>query len=160
MPPMHERRTSSQSMQNDMNMNRGYSMQGAGRGRGFPQQPQFGGAPGGMSPGANYRQMQGQQGPRPNMPQQFQQPPMPSSPYMRTGSPAVNHQRPNMPYGYPSQQQVNTLIPLAHPTANVHGRRRLSKHVSARPPTLWTVLCSTAPTLRLRQTAITPTNNI
>ncbi|KAK3625338.1 hypothetical protein LTR22_023593 [Elasticomyces elasticus] len=110
--PMHERRTSSQSMQGDMNqtnmqgMNRQYNMAPAGRGRGFPQQQFAAGMP---SPGSNYRQLPGQQGQRPGMPtgQFSQQAPMPSSPYMRTGSPAVAHQRPNMPqYGYQSQQQM------------------------------------------------------
>lgn len=106
---MHERRTSSQSMQSDMsnnnmqNMNRQF-MPPTGRGRGFPN-PQFGN----MSPSTAYRQPN-QQGPRPNM-SQFQ--PNPSSPYMRTSSPAMNHQRPAMPpYSYPNQQ-VNPTLPFA-----------------------------------------------
>ncbi|KAK5125672.1 hypothetical protein LTR85_011946 [Meristemomyces frigidus] len=116
VPSMHERRQSSQSMQSDMsqsnmpNMNRGFAPQG-GRGRGFPQQ-QFGTMP---SPGPNYRPLQQNQGPRPNMAPQFQPPP--NSPYAAgRSSPAVRHAQPyqhnqhaQMPYGYPqhmNQQQV------------------------------------------------------
>jgi translation initiation factor 4G len=123
-PSMHERRQSSQSMQGDMsnpNMQnmRGPYMQGgpAGRGRGgFPGQP-YGGMP---SPGMGYRQPSGgPPGPRQSMPPQFQPGgPTPNSPYMRAGSPAVNHARPNMQqYGYPQHSQVRTSVHLfrAHP---------------------------------------------
>ncbi|KAK3679462.1 hypothetical protein LTR78_001023 [Recurvomyces mirabilis] len=117
MPSMHERRQSSHSdMSNSnmqQNMNRNFMPPG-GRGRGFPNQP-YGGMP---SPGPNYRSMSGQQATRPNMPPQFQPGPQPGSPFMRSGSPAVNHPRPSMPsYGY-SHQQVNiTHFPVSSPTS-------------------------------------------
>ncbi|KAK1067928.1 hypothetical protein LTR74_006020 [Friedmanniomyces endolithicus] len=113
--PNHERQPSSQSMHGDraqQNMHSQY-INPAGRGRGFSQQHL---GPGGMpSPGANYRQVQSQQLPRQNMHPQFQQQAtMPPSPYARNSSPAITHQRPNMPqYGYPPQQQVNIPFPSA-----------------------------------------------
>ncbi|KAK5108940.1 hypothetical protein LTR62_007655 [Meristemomyces frigidus] len=119
MLSMHERRQSSQSMHSEMgsqnmqNMTNRQFMPSGGRGRGFASQPSYGGNPM-PSPGLGYRSMSGQQGARSGMAQQFQPGPTPSSPYMRSGSPAINHARPNMPpYGYP-QQQVNIPSHIAN----------------------------------------------
>lgn len=114
MPPMHERRQSSQSMQSDMsnsgmqqNMNRNF-VPPAGRGR---PQPQFNGMP---SPGPNFRPNPAQG--RPNMPPHFGQPP--SSPYAGRASPAfrpASMQQPQMPYGgyqpHMSQQMSQQMYP-------------------------------------------------
>lgn len=109
--PMHERRTSSQSMHGGSNF-----VPQNGRGRGFPQQPY--GMP---SPGPqNFRASTGAPPRGQNMPQQFQGSMPPGSPYMRgRNSPALPHQQPNMPqhmqpnqqmgygYGMPSQGYPN-----------------------------------------------------
>lgn len=102
---MHERRQSSQSMQNDMgnqnmsNMSRNFAPP-AGRGRGFQPQPPYGPIP---SPGLNYRQMAGQPRPPSNV-QHFQQGANPQ--YMQgRNSPALRNAQPHMPPQHNPQMQ-------------------------------------------------------
>ncbi|WPH02167.1 Hypothetical protein R9X50_00502200 [Acrodontium crateriforme] len=91
--PMHERRTSSQSMQSDMSnpsMNRQFPPNGRGRG-GYPNQ-QFGMG----SPAQNFRPLPGQARPA-NTPQQFHQQ-APNSPYGRPRVPASPANMPSQPH--------------------------------------------------------------
>ncbi|CAK4030499.1 Eukaryotic translation initiation factor 4 gamma [Lecanosticta acicola] len=95
--PMHERRTSSHSMQGEQGMPRqNFPQGGAGRGRGFPPQPQFMGSP------AQGNRMPYQSAP--NMRPQFQpQGGAPGSPFRQPAraSPSPMHAQPHIPQGHP-----------------------------------------------------------
>nr|POE89769.1 eukaryotic translation initiation factor 4 gamma [Quercus suber] len=111
MGSMHERRTSSQSMHSESNMNRNFTP--AGRGRGYPPQ-QFGA----QSPAQGYRQLANQPRPGSNVPAHFQPP---NSPYARgRGSPAP--QMPPQPHmgGNSQMQQYGGYPPQHMPPQQVY----------------------------------------
>lgn len=132
----HLRRESSQSSHSDMNANmgnmpRGYAPQG-GRGRGYNTGY---GPPVAASPGAQYRQLPGQQRGAPGMPPQFQpQSQVPGSPFRQNRSPAINPaamqqqmhyaQNPQMsygPHGYPQHLNPQVFTPPSSCSSSLRG---------------------------------------